>query len=59
MGQESEETRRYRVLAARARQSAGRATDPKIKDAYEDIAKQYDALAASVERIARRDHGQS
>lgn len=52
---ESAEGRRYRMLAAKALQAAERALNADINLAYGDIASQYEALAASADRMAERD----
>lgn len=49
---EIDEGRRYRLLAARARENARRASDAKIRAAYDDIAQQYETLAKTMDRIS-------
>lgn len=54
---ESEEGRRYRLLAIKAGQTATRATDDNIRRAFEEIARQYETLAVTADRLADRDAG--
>jgi len=50
----SEEAKRYRALAAGARQTGWHAAGVTLKAAYEEITIQYDFLADCMDALARR-----